>query len=342
MAGCATDATEPDELYEDGPGTDGKADGQTLTPLATVAAYNRTSQPFVTTAEVPALLGAAIPADRAIVAIRTLTFDGVDARLVVDATSLATSVVSSEALATARAANTNELDETPYVAALHDHVDATYLGLDGGAFGGDAPDRFVVTVDMCQSSRAWEQGMFEGLVALGEATGTPIPVGVAMTGRWATAHPRELAKLIAWGASDALRITWIDHSYNHPVKDARGEYTFMTDPSVDLRSEVLRLEVLLLSQRVVVSPFFRFPGLTHNATRLRQLNELGLLALDANAWLAKGERIRDGRMVLLHGNGNEHVGIEMFDDELDTWGPRIRSGTAEIVPVTGVVAGATR
>ncbi len=338
VAGCATDSTAPDELYEDGPGTDGKADGPGLTPLARIAAYNRTSEPLVTTTELPALLGGSIATDTPLVAIRTLTFDGVDARLVVDANTLATSIVASATLADTRPAGANELDETPYVAALHGHVNTAYVGLDAGAFGGDAPDRFVVTVDMCQSSRAWEQGLFEDLVALGTAIGEPIPVGIAMTGRWATAHPRELAKLVAWAASDALAITWIDHSYNHPVKDARGEYTFMTDPNVDLRTEVLRLEVLLLSQRVMPSPFFRFPGLTHNETRLAQVNALGLLALDANAWLAKGEEIRDGRVVLLHGNGNERVGIEMFDDELETWGPRIRSGTAAIVPVARVVA----
>ncbi|CAN5790300.1 hypothetical protein BH11MYX2_BH11MYX2_07690 [soil metagenome] len=341
LAGCATDAVD-DELYEDGPDTDGKADGVTLTPQVAVTSYAATSQQLVTTANVTGLLGGSIAMNTPVVAIRTLSFGGVTARVVVDARSLHVIVASNQALSAAsRPATTGELDTTPYLTALHTHDNLAYVGLDAQAFGGDAPDRFVVTVDMCQSSRVWEQGLFETLVALGTTLGEPVPVGIAMTGRWANAHPRELAKLIAWDNTNALRITWIDHSYNHPLNLVDGEYTFMTAPSVDMPSEVLRLEALLLSQRVVPSPFFRFPGLTHNAHRLDQVNGLGLLALDGNAWLAKGEPIRDGRVVLVHGNGNEHVGITKFNDELKTWRPRLLARTAEIVPVSRVVANAT-
>lgn len=339
LAGCATDAAE-DDLYEDAPDSDGKADGSSLTPLVAVTNYAATSDQLVTTATLPGLLGGNLAKDTPIVAIRTLKYGGVDARVVVDARTLNLIVASSASLSTnARAATTGELNGTPYVTALRTHEQA-YVGIDAGAFGGDAPDRFVVTVDMCQSSKVWEQGMFEKLVALGTTLGEPVPVGIAMTGRWANTHPRELAKLIAWDTSNALNITWIDHSYNHPLNQVDGDYLFMTAASVDMPSEVLRLEQVLLSQRVVFSPFFRFPGLTHNATRLKQVNNLGLLSLDANAWLAKGQPIRDGRVVLLHGNGNEHVGITMFDTELKTWRPRLVAGTAEIVPVARVVANA--
>ncbi|HEY4060227.1 MAG TPA: hypothetical protein VGM39_26615, partial [Kofleriaceae bacterium] len=283
LAGCATDAPDDGDLYEDGPATDGKADGVTFTPLVAVSNYAATSQQLVTTAELPGLLGGTFAADTPIVAIRTLTFGGTSARVVVDANTLEVIVASTDALShDARIATTGELDTTPYVTALHHHSDA-YVGLDPAAFGHGAPERFVITVDMCQSSKAWEQGFFEKLVALGTAIGEPVPIGVAMTGKWATAHPQQLAKLIAWDTTNALHITWIDHSYNHPLNEVAGEYQFMTAPTVDMPSEVLRLEALLLSQRVVPSPFFRFPGLTYNAHRLDQVNALGLLSLDANA-----------------------------------------------------------
>lgn len=47
------------------------------------------------------------------------------------------------------------------------------------------------------------------------------------------------------------------------------------------------------------------PGLRHNRQRLGQLARLGYVALDANAWLSKGQKIRDGAIILVHGNGDD-------------------------------------
>jgi len=35
-----------------------------------------------------------------------------------------------------------------------------------------------------------------------------------------------------------------------------------------------------------------------------------LIPVGSNAWLAKGEEPKDGSIILVHGNSNEHSGIE--------------------------------
>src|SRR5262249_6292001 len=126
---------------------------------------------------------------------------------------------------------------TPYLESLastHDDVLQTV----NSAVPGDA--RFILTVDMCQSSKAWEKGLFDWLVNLSHQRGHAIEVGVAMTGLWATHHPNELARLFGWKASGELDILWINHSYHHQLSpDASGHYRFLTDPSIDFPAEVL-------------------------------------------------------------------------------------------------------
>jgi hypothetical protein len=120
------------------------------------------------------------------------------------------------------------------------------------------------------------------------------------------------AELQAWEARGKLAIDWVNHSMTHPLHCAGNSCAFLTARSVDFRREVLDLEQVLLEQNETRSMFFRFPGLVHNAERRGSLESMGVLGLDANAWLAKGEPIRDGAVILLHGNGNEPAGIRAF------------------------------
>lgn len=60
------------------------------------------------------------------------------------------------------------------------------------------------------------------------------------------------------------------------------------------------------------SVFFRYPGLVTNKALLLKLNNLGLIPLGSDAWLAKNQTPTTGSIILVHGNSNEHVGIEDF------------------------------
>jgi hypothetical protein len=42
------------------------------------------------------------------------------------------------------------------------------------------------------------------------------------------------------------------------------------------------------------------------------ITEYGLIPIGSDAWLAKGQPVHAGSIVLIHGNGNEPIGIEDF------------------------------
>jgi hypothetical protein len=332
--GCASpeDPSQGDAsvaLYEDDADFAlGKADHPNLPAVHAVADYRALHEPRIMTAALAPGDGSALAAGARVLAIRRLLRDGVDSYLVVDDASFEFAVVEAASFdAASRAADADEATSFDYLAALAQTREAVVCQLGSS----QQPVRFTLTVDMCQSSRAWELGLFEWLVELSDATGQAVSVGIALTGLWSIHHPSEFRQLLDWQAAGKLDISWVNHSYRHQLsKDAQGHYHFLTAPSVDLRSAVLDLEVLLVEQGETPSPLFRFPGLTHDARTLGELNDLDLFPLDANGWLAKGEPLEHRSVVLLHGNGNEHVGIEMFFDWADANRPALLSGQATL------------
>lgn len=171
---------------------------------------------------------------------------------------------------------------------------------------------YLLTVDLCSKpktkGRKFEDELFEYLVELSSKTHKPTPVFIAITGIWIEKEPENFTKLQALKKQGKLEIIWVNHSFSHPVNNNK----FLTKRGLEFEQEVLRLEKLLLEKGEVPSAFFRFPGLTFNKELLSKLRELSLIALDANAWLAKGENPISGSIILVHGNGNEHKGIEIF------------------------------
>jgi len=77
-----------------------------------------------------------------------------------------------------------------------------------------------------------------------------------------------------------------------------------------MKNEVFMTEKLLLKRNEISSVLFRFPGLVLNEKTVKELNELGLISVGSNAWLAKGEKAKTGSIVLIHGNSNEPKGVE--------------------------------
>ena len=158
----------------------------------------------------------------------------------------------------------------------------------------------VISIDLCQSHKPYEKKLFLALEELGHKQGKPVPIAVSIAGGWIRKHQAELAAI----KKMYLNITWVNHSYTHPVAN-----DFLNDPNVDFRHEVLANIELMKQNGLKPSKYFRFPGLRHNALRLKQLYELGYTNLDADAWLAKGQKIKAGSIILIHGNGNEEPGV---------------------------------
>lgn len=313
-AGCADVAADEDLDAEAAGGEDTSAESALTDRHAVGSLAAASGETRAVASHVAAALGPALESGDRVVVLRTLTYDGVASYVVAHAESFRTSVVAKAALDRASSAGSaSTAGALPSRLAALRADDATLRSLElpprTGAAGGQ---RVAVTIDMCQSSKRWEKDLFDYLVATGDALGAPIPVGIAMTGGWAKAHPTELAQLLDWHSKKKLDIVWINHSFTHPLHCAGSRCAFMTAPDVDMKREVLDNERLLLSQGAVPSALFRFPGLTHDHRRRAELSELSLAALDADAWLAKGEPMHDGAVVLLHGNGNEPEGVRLF------------------------------
>jgi hypothetical protein len=295
----------------------------------------------VTTASVAARVGGPVASGRKLAVIRTATYQGEATRLVVDEESLATSLVAASSLAqSSRAAVADDhVQDTPYARSLADvaarGAALSHLAASAPSLGANEP--FALTIDMCQSHKAWERRLFDWAVALSDKLGKPVPLGIAMTGVWAKAHPAELDQLLAWERGGKLAITWVNHSSTHPLhcQDAScRKAQFLTAPGVDFDEEVLGEERVVLARGMIPSTLFRFPGLVHDAHRLHQLERLSLMALDADGWIAKGQPIRPGAVVLVHGNGNEPEGIVGFLRQVESPGraAALASGKSALVP----------
>lgn len=266
---------------------------------------------------------------RSSVAIREFRRDGVELALIVDAATAVTRVVPRKAVAV-----TKEAAAGAYRDGLKKFSEGPHrLQNDGITHSEGAAEGVILTVDLCPSVRQFEQGLFEAAAQL--SPGKPAPVAVAITGVWLERHPRELEWLLAQENAGRLAITWVNHSHNHPYQPgAPLDKTFLLTAGTDFDGEIFKVEKVLLERGLTPSVFFRFPGLVSDAKLVKRLGELGLIALGADAWLAKGEKPVPGSIILVHGNGNEPKGISLFRSLIDE-----RKGRLNLVPLQAAISG---
>ena len=86
----------------------------------------------------------------------------------------------------------------------------------------------------------------------------------------------------------------------------------MLEPGTDINFEVLETEKAMLKNGLMPSVFFRFPGLVSDQQLVYRITDFGLIPVGSDAWLAKGQQPHAGSIVLIHGNGNEPVGVNDF------------------------------
>ena len=126
-------------------------------------------------------------------------------------------------------------------------------------------------------------------------------------------HKEELEWLKQLRNEAEIRITWVNHSDNHRVsKTAPLKENFLLEPGTNINYEVLATEQLMLKNGLVPSAFFRFPGLVSDQQLVYKITDYGLIPIGSDAWLAKGQQPNAGSIVLIHGNGNEPVGVDDF------------------------------
>lgn len=177
------------------------------------------------------------------------------------------------------------------------------------------PGTAFLTVDLCPSTRRFDQDFFERLLRhRGEA---PFPVGVSVSGLWLLKHQAAFSWLQERVRRQELAITWVNHTLRHRyVPTLPPERNFLLMAGTDARDEMLDNARLLLEHEARPSAFVRFPGLVSDRHVTGVARDLGLIPLGADAWLAKGQPIRDGSVVLVHANGNEPAGLRALTDDV--------------------------
>jgi hypothetical protein len=191
------------------------------------------------------------------------------------------------------------------------------------------PRTVSVTVDLCWSLRPYERDFFRFVPRIAKLNGDAW-ITLFVTGRWLEQHPEEVERLIELSREPGVGVTWALHSWVHPK-----QRPFMNAYSPEqVRDDNLRVEAELLRWGIVPSIFYRFPGLVHDEPRLRAMLDLDLISVDCDSWVASMHRGRaphhlwpsDGSILLIHGNGNEAVGIPrlyewMIENPGWKWGP---------------------
>jgi peptidoglycan/xylan/chitin deacetylase (PgdA/CDA1 family) len=252
--------------------------------------------------------------------LRSFRLAGEKSVLVVDPLTLETAVRPSKGLTLKRGtfpALRSSVAAEPYGRAL----------LDGEARGASSQDAgithalpagngVVLTVDLCPSPRPIDRRFFQAVIDTFLPEERPVPMGVAVTGRWMERHPEDLAWLHAREKRGEIAVTWINHSYNHRyAKDLPAVKNFLLEPGTDVQKEVLSTEAFMIASGLTPSVFFRFPGLVSDLSLVKRVVSFGLVPIGSDAWLAKTARDADpspGSIVLVHGNGNEPLGVNRF------------------------------
>ncbi|MBB6274579.1 hypothetical protein HDF26_005057 [Pedobacter cryoconitis] len=185
---------------------------------------------------------------------------------------------------------------------------------DAGVTHGFPKDKGItLTIDLCPSHKPLDRIIFTSLIKEFAKIEQPVPIALSITGRWMLTHTDDLNWLKELVAKKEIDITWIDHSFNHHVSPTAPLRTnFLLEPGTDMNFEILGTELSMLQHGLTPSVFFRFPGLVSDQQVVDKVLAYGIIPIGSDAWLAKGQKPSAGSIVLIHGNGNEPVGVADF------------------------------
>jgi hypothetical protein len=204
--------------------------------------------------------------------------------------------------------------KTPYERALSKAEQQAVVIQDAGIERGMPQETGIsLTANLCPSHRPLDRRIFTTMFAEFQKVEKPAPIALSVSGLWMLRHKADLEWLKKLSNEGEIRITWVNHSFNHRVsKSAPLKENFLLEPGTDINYEVLSTEKLMLKNGLVPSAFFRFPGLVSDQQLVTKITDFGLIPIGSDAWLAKGQKPEAGSIVLIHGNGNEPVGVEDF------------------------------
>ena len=170
----------------------------------------------------------------------------------------------------------------------------------------------TLTIDLCPSHKPLDRVIFQSIFDEFKKTEQPAPLAISVSGKWMLKHQDDLLWLKSLVEKKEMDITWVNHTYNHEVNSLPLAENFLLAPGTNLDVEVLENEKLMLKNGLIPSVFFRFPGLVSDKTVVQKIEAYGLIPIGSDAWLAKGQQPNAGSIVLIHGNGNEEIGVKDF------------------------------
>ncbi len=218
-----------------------------------------------------------------------------------------------------------KLSNSAYSRAMTTAQQQSYNLQDAGISQGFSKEKGIsLTIDLCPSHKPLDRVIFTSLINAFKKVKTPVPVALSITGRFMLTHGDDIEWLKGLQKAGDLDITWINHTYNHhfnpriPLKK-----NFLLEPGTDINFEILGTEIAMLQHGLTPSVFFRFPGLVSDHSLVDKITDYGLIPVGTDAWLAKGQNAATGSIVLIHGNGNEPVGVKDFIRLLSNQAPEI-------------------
>jgi hypothetical protein len=181
-----------------------------------------------------------------------------------------------------------------------------------------------LTADLCPSHKPLDRVIFTDIITEFQKVEKPAPIALSVSGIWMRDHLQDLNWLKKLQDAGEINVTWINHSYNHRVSATLPlKENFLLEPGTDINYEVLETEKAMLKNGLLPSVFFRFPGLVSDQQLVFKITDFGLIPIGSDAWLAKGQKPEAGSIVLIHGNGNEPVGVKDFVKLLQEKAPEI-------------------
>jgi hypothetical protein len=209
---------------------------------------------------------------------------------------------------------------TAYVKSIEAAAAAKDLQLQNAGIDHAIPNEkgITLTIDLCPSHKALDRIIFQSVFDEFKKIEQPAPLAISVSGKWMLKHQDDLNWLKSLVEKKELNITWVNHTYNHEVNKLPLAENFLLAPGTNLDMEVLENEKLMLKNGLTPSVFFRFPGLVSDKTIVEKIEAYGLIPVGSDAWLAKGQQPNAGSIVLIHGNGNEEIGVKDFIQLLKT------------------------
>jgi hypothetical protein len=205
-------------------------------------------------------------------------------------------------------------NSTPYQKALSKAESQSIAIQDAGIERGLPKESGIsLTADLCPSHKPLDRRIFTDIINGFKQVEPQVPIALSVSGLWMKHHVQDIDWLKQLQANHEIYITWINHSYNHRVSKTNPlKENFLLEPGTDIKYEVLETEKMMLANGLLPSVFFRFPGLVSDQQLVYKITDFGLIPIGTDAWLAKGQQPQAGSIVLIHGNGNEPVGVNDF------------------------------